>query len=117
MDEKITKPTIETVLERMQGMEARLNEKINALDASVDERIRASENRLGERIDGVEHRLNEKLDASEHRLSNKLEALDVRCDRIEALTSTFRAEVLNLTADLKELRHKVSERPDVPNSI
>ena len=70
MDEKVTKPTIETVLERMQGMEQSLNQK------------------LDDRFDFVETRL----------------------DRIEALTSTFRAEVLNLRADFRELRHKVDSQ-------
>ena len=95
MDEKVTKPTIETVLERMQGLEERLSK-------GFDARLIETEHRLGERIDGAEYRLNHKIDA-----------IEIRLDRIEALTSTFRAEVLNLRADFKELRQKSEERPPI----
>jgi hypothetical protein len=32
MDEKVTKPTIETVLERMAGMEERVNQRVDGIN-------------------------------------------------------------------------------------
>jgi hypothetical protein len=43
MDEKVTKPTIETVLERMNAMEQRINERMNDM-----------EERFGVRLDRIE---------------------------------------------------------------
>jgi len=39
MDEKVTKPTIETVLERMDAMEGRLNQRIDKLEQRLDSRL------------------------------------------------------------------------------
>ena len=35
MDEKVTKPTIETVLERMAGMEERLGVRLDRIESAV----------------------------------------------------------------------------------
>jgi hypothetical protein len=94
MDEKVTKPTIETVLERVQLLEERLSKGFDA------------------RLIETEHRLGQRIDAAEHRLNHKIDAIETRLDRIEALTSTFRAEVLNLRADFRELRNKVDNQPN-----
>ncbi|MEP6818235.1 MAG: hypothetical protein ABJA18_01795 [bacterium] len=39
MDEKVTKATIETVLERMGAMEERLNQRIDKLEQRLDSRL------------------------------------------------------------------------------
>jgi hypothetical protein len=80
MDEKVTKPTIETVLERMAGMEERLNQ----------------------RTDAVEGRLNQRIDGMEERLS-------VRLDRIEGVADTTRGEMLDMRADFREWRTQLKE--------
>ena len=78
MDEKVTKPTIETVLERMVGMEERLNQRMDAVEV-----------RLNQRIDGME------------------KGLGVRLDRIESVVHTTRGEMLELRADFRELNIKL----------
>ena len=45
MDEKVTKPTIETVLERMAAIEERTNQRMDAM-----------EERLNQRMDGIGER-------------------------------------------------------------
>jgi len=80
MDGKVTKPTIETVLERMTGMEERINQ----------------------RMDGVEERINQRMDGVEERLG-------VRLDRIEGVANTTRGEMLDLRADFRELRTQLRE--------
>jgi len=91
MDEKVTKPTIETVLERMNAMEQRLGDRIGALDVSVSERIIASEQRVGERIDALEERL------------------DRRLDRMENLITINRSEFLELRMDYRDVRAQLKE--------
>lgn len=54
MDEKVTKPTIETVLERMSAMEQRVGERIDASEQRVGERMNSQEERLGTRLDRIE---------------------------------------------------------------
>ena len=39
MDEKVTKPTIETVLERMGMMEQRINQRIGVTEERLDSRL------------------------------------------------------------------------------
>ena len=73
MDERVTKPTIETVLERMNAMEQRLGERIDA-----------SGQRLGERMNSLE------------------EHLGTRLDRLEIMTNTTRADFLELRLKLRE---------------
>lgn len=46
MDENITKPTIGTLLERMNGMEERLGARLEGLEAKVEG--------LGDRMDRIE---------------------------------------------------------------
>ena len=91
MDEKVTKPTIETVLERMNAMEQRLGDRIGALDVSVSERIIASEQRVGERIDALGERL------------------DTRLDRMENLITINRSEFLELRMDYRDVRAQLKE--------
>ena len=91
MDENVTKPTIETVLERMNAMEQRLGDRIGALDVSVSDRISASEQRVGERIDALEERL------------------DRRLDRMENLITINRSEFLELRMDYRDVRAQLKE--------
>ncbi|HXM35977.1 MAG TPA: hypothetical protein VN920_12365 [Pyrinomonadaceae bacterium] len=87
MDEKVTKATIEAVLERMNAMEDRLGSRISA-----------SEERIGVRINALEERVN----AFEERLGTRL-------DRIESLAHPSRAEGLELRADFRDLRKQLRE--------
>lgn len=73
MDEKVTKPTIETVLDRMNAMEQRLGDRIDTSEQRVSERMSAFEERVGARL-----------------------------DRIESMTSFTRADFLELRLKLRE---------------
>jgi hypothetical protein len=95
MEEKITKPTIETVLERMNAMEERLGSRISA---------------VGTRVDTFEERFNafdERFKAFDGRLGSRL-------DRIESLAHASRAEGLELRADFRDLRTQLKEHFPVP---
>ena len=111
MDEKITKPTIETVLDRMKAMEQRLGERITTLDLNVSDRINASETRVGERMNALEEHLGERMNIFEERFGTRL-------DRIEGLAYTCRGEILDLRADFRDLRKQLREHlPALPNSV
>jgi hypothetical protein len=102
MDEKVTKPTIETVLERMNAMEQRLGDRIGALDVSVSERIGAFDVSVSERIIASEQRVGERIDALEERL-------DRRLDRMENLITINRSEFLELRMDYRDVRAQLKE--------
>ena len=91
MDEKVTKPTIETVLERMAGMEERLTQRISM-----------SEERVNQRIDAMEGRVNQRMDAMEERLSQRMDGLEVGVDRMRSVVFELRADFRELTVKLKE---------------
>ena len=86
MDEKVTKPTIETVLERMAAIEERTNQ----------------------RMDAMEERLNQRIDKLELRL-------DSRFDRVESVANGTRSEMLELRADFRDWRVQLKEHfPALP---
>ena len=86
MAEKVTKPTIETVLERMAAIEERTNQ----------------------RMDAMEERLNQRIDKLELRL-------DSRFDRVESVANGTRSEMLELRADFRDWRVQLKEHiPTLP---
>ena len=98
MDEKVTKPTIETVLERMAGMEGRLNGRMDAMEGCVNQRMDAMEERLSQRMDGIEVRMG----GLEERLSQRMDGLEVGMDRTRSVVFELRADFRELTVKLKE---------------
>ena len=83
MEEKVTKPTIETVLERMVAMEGRLTDRMDGLT---------------ERMDGLTGHVN----ALEERLNTRL-------DRMESLGNMTRSEMLDLRIDFRDVRSRLKE--------
>lgn len=75
-----TKPTIETVLERISEMRGEMLERFNEMRGEMLERFK------------------------ELRVE-----LDVRFDRVESIASGTRAEFLTLRADFRELKHALGE--------
>ena len=102
MDEKVTKPTIETVLERMGGMEERLNQRIGMSEERVNQRMDAMEGRVSQRMDAMEERLSQRMDAMEERLSQRMDGLEVGVDRMRSVVFELRADFRELTVKLKE---------------
>jgi chromosome segregation ATPase len=88
-NEKVTKPTIETVLERLVALEGRLNTRFDGVDT---------------KFSSLEERLNINLATLEERVNIKLERLDVRFDRLETVANATRGDMLELRTDIRELR-------------
>jgi CRP-like cAMP-binding protein len=99
MDEKVTKPTIETVLERMAGMEQRLSQRMDGMNQSMA----GMEQRFSQRMDGMSQR----MDGMSQRIEGMEKGLGVRLDRIESVVHTTRGEMLELRADFRELSIKL----------
>lgn len=74
-DDAVTKPTLGTILERI--------------------------NLLGDRVDSLSGR----VDSMSDRLDSFREAMEVRMDRIESMTNQTRAEMLTLRADFASFVH------------
>ena len=87
-----TKPTIETVLER-----------INSLGDNLQGQIRELNDKVGAlQTDGRSLRDEFQLFRGE---------VEIRLDRIEGMTNQTRAEMLNLRADFREWRNELKEAP------
>ncbi|MFS8873528.1 hypothetical protein NW870_10850 [Synechococcus sp. R50.1] len=55
----------------MDGVEAKLNERINSVEVKLTEKIDGIEAQLNERINGMEGKLSEKMDGIGKRLDNQ----------------------------------------------
>ncbi len=77
-DDKATKPTIETVLERINALGERINAKIDS------------------KIDGLEGRFNAQIDR-----------IDIRLERFEAVLNATRGDMLDQRIEMRELRKQL----------
>jgi hypothetical protein len=90
-DDKVTKPTIETVLERIVSLEERFSGRIDSLEA-----------RMNARFDGVDARFGQ--------LDTRLDELDIKLDRVGSAAHSTRGEMLELRADFREWNKRLRER-------
>ena len=74
-----TKPTLETVLERIDNLRQEMNRRFDEHDKRFDEQKKI------------------------------LSDFDVRIDRIDGVVSLTRSDVVNLRADFREFKQKVEE--------
>ena len=81
-DEASTKPTIETILERIDGLRADMEGRIEGLHTDVNERI-----------DGL------RAD-----MEKRFEDLNIRLDRIEGVAYSTRGEFVEMRSDFRAFR-------------
>jgi hypothetical protein len=91
-DDKITKPTIETILERMAASDQRFEQRFDQLEKRTDERFEQFEKRTDERFDRLEKEF----------------------DRLIMVTSSTRADMSELRLGFRELRAHVKELLPTP---
>jgi archaellum component FlaC len=111
-DDMITRPTIETVLERIGAFDQKVDDgitalahKIGALERKVDERIDALEGKVDERIDALEKKVDERFDQVNARFSlvdNEIDRLASVAHHTKAEMHTFRLAFREMSAQLKE---------------
>ena len=91
-DDMITKPTIETILERMAASDERFEQRFDQLEKKTDERFERFEKRTDERFDKLEKEF----------------------DRLIIVTSSTRADISELRLGFRELRDQVKELLPIP---
>ena len=103
-DEAQTKPTIETVLERINSLGVNLQEQLSLLQGEFNI-VRADVGSLKSDIGSV------KSDVAGLRSEFQLfrGEMEIRIDRIEGMTNQTRAEMLNLRADFREWKDQLKE--------
>jgi chromosome segregation ATPase len=111
-DDMITRPTIETVLERIGAFDQKVDDrmsalerKIDAVERKVDERIDAFEKKVDERIDALERKVDERFDQVNARFS----LVDNEIDRLASVAHSTKAEMHTLRLDFREMRAQLKE--------
>lgn len=89
-----TKPTLETVLERINALAEIFQQEISKLHTRLDEELGKLHTRLDEEAGKVHARFDE---------------FDIRFDRLESLTYKTRSEFVELRGDFKEWRKQLSD--------
>ncbi len=90
-DEMTTKPTIETVLERIENLESRVNARFDSFEI-----------RVNDRFDSFELRVNDRFD----RMDERMDKLEKEIHSVASLAHSTQVEVVSLRRDIKELRSK-----------
>ncbi|HEX8146331.1 MAG TPA: hypothetical protein VF591_03930 [Pyrinomonadaceae bacterium] len=92
-EDATTRPTIETVLERINALGERMNEGFAAVGMRLD-KMEGRLDRMGERLDKMDGRLNQ--------MEEHLEQMDMRLDRTQAVAHEMRADFREFRARFKE---------------
>lgn len=87
-DEMTTKPTIETVLERIIAFETRFESRIEQFEKQVVARF----DKVDERFDGIDNEI----------------------DRVASVAHSTKAEMLGLRVDFRDLRAQLKEVLPIP---
>jgi hypothetical protein len=96
-----TKPTIETVLERITA----LAEKMDAQSTSIKEDIAELKARLDEELSKVHARLDTELG----KVNERLDEQETRFDRLEKVILQTRLEFVEFREDFREWRKKLKD--------
>ena len=115
-----TKPTIETVLERinslgtnLQGQISELNDRVGSLQTNV-QALQTDFHSLQTNVQSLQTDFHSSQ-TDQRSLRDEFQLfrgeVEVRLDRIEGMTNQTRAEMLNLRADFREWRRELKEAP------
>lgn len=107
-----TRPTIETVLERIGAFDQKVDDaiaalahKIGTLERKVDDRIDTLERKVDDRIDALEKKVDERFDQANARfrhLDNEIDSLSSVAHHTKAEMHTMRLAFREMQAHLKE---------------
>lgn len=105
-DDRITKPTIETILEMMIASDERFEQRFDQLEKITDGRFDQFEKRTDERF--------ERLDQFENRPDERFHRLEKEFDRLIVVTHSTKADMSELRLGFRELRTQVNELLPIP---
>jgi chromosome segregation ATPase len=110
-DEANTKPTIETVLERINSLGVNLQEQLSSIQAEFNI-VKADVSSLKSDVSSLKSDVGS-LKSDVAGLRNEFQLfrgeMEIRIDRIEGMTNQTRAEMLNLRADFREWKDQLKE--------
>jgi archaellum component FlaC len=103
-----TRPTIETVLDRISTLSVHIDERFNQLDnrfAGVERQMTALDEKIGNLEQQVTdiNRRDDALEQTHAAMEKHIKRIDIRLDRIEGT-------VLTVRSGLDDLRDQLSER-------
>ena len=98
-DDMSTKPTIETILEKMVASEERLLQRFDQLEKRTDERFAQFEKQTDERFTQFEKRTDERFD----KLENEIDLLSMVASSTKYQMSELRLEFRELRAQVKDV--------------
>ncbi|HYP26501.1 MAG TPA: hypothetical protein VE262_07280 [Blastocatellia bacterium] len=101
-DELTTKPTIETVLERINALDQRMEQRIDSFDQRMEQRVDSFDQRMEQRIDALDQKWDGRINA----LEQKLEA---RIDGVEKQVTALRSD---MDAGLKKVGRTIAALND-----
>ena len=126
-DDMITKPTIETILERIVAFEARFEQRFDKLEKRTDDRFdqfekrfEQFEKRTDERFDRFEQfqkRTDERFERFEQfqkRTDERFDRLEKEFDRLIMVTHSTKVDVAELRLGFREMLAQVKELLPIP---
>ena len=131
-DEMSTKPTIETVLERINEFDKRSESRSDQFEARFD-RLDARFDHLDTRFDNLEarfdnleaqfdplearfDRLEARFDQLEAEITARFEQVYIEIDRVASVAHTTKGEMLGLRVEFRELRTQLKDVLPIPQA-
>jgi len=99
-----TKPTIETVLERIDDF----RKSVEANFDNLGNRVSNLENKVGG-LEGKVDKLENKVDGLEQRFDKRFDSLEKRMDSLEKITNVMRDDMLALRMEIRDVRKTVEQ--------
>jgi hypothetical protein len=112
-DDRITKPTIETILEMMIASDERFQQRFDQLEKITDGRFDQFERRFDQFEKRTDERF-ERLDEFENRTDERFDRLEKEFDRLIVVTHSTKADMSELRLGFRELRTQVNELLPIP---
>lgn len=100
-DELTTKPTIETVLERISVFDTKLGNLIDQLDS---------------RFDQLASKVESRIDQLEAQMTARFEQVYIEIDRVASVAHSTKGEMLALRVEFRELRTQLKEVLPTPQT-
>jgi len=107
-DEMTTKPTIETVLERISEFDKRSESRSDRFETRFDQ----LETRFEARFDQLETR----FDQLEAEITARFEQVYTEIDRVASVAHTTKGEMLGLRVEFRELRTQLKDVLPIPQA-
>ena len=113
-DDMSTKPTIETILEKMVASEERLLQRFDQLEKRTDERFAQFEKQTDERFTQFEKRTDERFTQFEKRTDERFDKLENEIDLLSMVASSTKYQMSELRLEFRELRAQVKDVLPIP---